>query len=260
MKLSLIIHSELSSPKIAPTIYLASFLLCLVSGLLFYFTSTQVTIQQSNNHTLIDSTNQTNHLFTYTSAKAMAYYPVFYIGIRSDTLNLPHNPVSGFASWNEQSKYEKSSYWSFADTTKMQIKVDTTFDLGYKKYFGEYTENGVFITDSICNYKAFPIFIYNTSDSIFSVGIRNAVGNLVREIYTLSGQWVPLEKPIDYFCATYSRDLVIEPNNILVAKLLRYEGEVKALFRLKYMYHQSIVYSNTFEDYVDSITWRQINQ
>ena len=59
-----------------------------------------------------------------------------------------------------------------------------------------------------------------------------------------------LEKPIDYFCGTYKRQLVIEPGQVLIAKRLRYQGDQRVECRLKFSKWRRTVYSNTFLDNV----------
>jgi len=82
------------------------------------------------------------------------------------------------------------------------------------------------------------------------VGTYNAVGYLVKQTKNEQGQWVALEKPIDYFCGTYKRQLVIEPGQVLIAKRLRYQGDQRVECRLKFSKWRRTVYSNTFLDNV----------
>ncbi len=94
----------------------------------------------------------------------------------------------------------------------------------------------------------------NTSDSFsFSVGEFCSLFCFVRQAKNEHGRWVDVEYPTYYSCGTNARDIVIEPQGFLVAKLIRFKGKYKTECRLKFDRWKSIppVYSNTFVDYID---------
>ncbi|HEX8549625.1 MAG TPA: hypothetical protein VF691_21875 [Cytophagaceae bacterium] len=64
------------------------------------------------------------------------------------------------------------------------------------------------------------------------------------------GDWVDIDTPVYYACGAGARDIVIEPGEVLIAKLPRYNGNVKTECRLKFSRWKSVVYSNTFIDYI----------
>jgi hypothetical protein len=181
----------------------------------------------------------------------MGFYPVYFIGKQSDTFYLSAQPVSRFSNKLLEDKYQSISKWTFPDQCKMRIRVDTHFNLIHPAIAYHLVAAEKQKVESVKNYKAFPIFIYNDSDSVFSVGSHNAVGYLIREAKNRQGQWAPLETPIQYYCGTSKRELVLEPKQVLIAKLLRYQGAYKTLCRLKFTKWGQTIYSNPFVDSID---------
>ncbi len=213
----------------------------------------EVNIAANGQITIVDSTAHAGQPAPYDSTSTMAFYPVYFIGELSDTFHLSSQPVSMFSTRQLEEKYRLISNWTFPDSGKMQIRVDTGFDLAYRKIFysSEVDLEEKPAVDSVINYKAFPVFIHNQSDSVFSVGSHNAVGYLIREARNRQGQWVPLESPVEYFCGTGKRDLILEPNQLLLAKLVRYQGDYRTQCRLKFTRWKQTVYSNTFVDFIN---------
>jgi len=183
----------------------------------------------------------------------MAFYPVYFIGEQLDTFHLGAQPISMFSNKLLEDKYRSIINWTFPDQAKMRIRVDTHFDLTHQvsSYHSNTESSDEQKVESIKNHKAFPVFIYNDSDSIFSVGSHNAVGYLIREAKNRQGQWAPLESPTRYYCGTNKRDLVLEPKQVLIAKLIRHQGAYKTECRLKFTKWGHSIYSNPFVDFID---------
>lgn len=140
----------------------------------------------------------------------------------------------------------------FIDSNKMKIVVDTTFSLSFQETYWHYKSDSDFnkIVDSIRLLKSYPVIVFNESDSMLEVGRFNDL-RVVRQVKNEAGDWQNIEVLPFYFCGTGSRELVIEPGWILIAKLLRYKGDFKTQCRLKYEGFKRVVYSNVFNDYID---------
>lgn len=196
---------------------------------------------------LIDSTSLIDKLL-WNPYERYAYYPVYYIGEPSDTIILPHHPVSIYYDEERDSKYRSARNWAKLTSKNMSIFVDTSVRRDLKSYFAHYRPEQ--IVDSIC-YSAFPVVITNLSDSLLWLGTHDMVYWMVREVKDENGHRVESQKLIKGLCGTNIRKIVIDPKNILVAKLLRCQGTFKTKCRLKYKFGDQVVYSNEFEDWVD---------
>lgn len=209
-----------------------------------------ITIQANRNITVVDSSAQTENLWKYDPTERYGYYPIYYIGKPTDTICLGQEKISGYSYG--QKDYSKAKNYTLADSTKLKIYVDTSFSLAHTVYYSHYAEKeDKRIVDSTKSFKTFIVFVHNQCDSLISVGIFSELGHTVRQVKDEQGNWKDIEAPIRYFCGTGARDIIIEPGQMLVAKLLRYNGDYKAECRLKYSRGKSTVYSNTFTDYID---------
>jgi len=219
-------------------------------------TNNTFTIQTNGSLTLLDSAASAATFLPYASDEIRhGFYPVFYLGNKTDTIRLGQKPIYEWSSGGKIYPYYNSCS---IDSTKMKIIVDTTFLLTYTKDYWHYShEKEQKIIDSVVLFHAYPIFVYNVSDSLFDVGIYNHLGNTIRQAKNEQGNWVDIETPINYFCGTSARRVVIEPKQVLIAKLLRYKGTFKTACRLKFIAKQTAfcqatsVYSTIFMDYID---------
>lgn len=208
------------------------------------------TIQSNGEIVIIDSSGRTEALWKYDSNKRYGYYPIYYIGKPVDTIRLGQRKISG--SSYGQKDYSKSRNFTWADSTKMKITVDTSFSLTHKVYYSHYSEKeDKRIIDSVKSVMAFAIFVNNLCDSLLSVGDFSELGFTIKQAKNENGDWVDIETPIRYSCATGARDIVIEPDELIIAMLPRYMGNYKTECRLKYSRWGYSVYSNTFIDYID---------
>jgi hypothetical protein len=206
--------------------------------------SNGVNIQFNGSLTLIDSTiHHHGKLLHYDSSNIVAYFPIYYIGERKDTISLPKVPISTFYVKGRDAKYDTAKNW--ASYPNMTIVVDTSFHLIHTSHFGHYNNNSEEIIDSVVYYQAFPVFLYSHSDSLLLVGSHNIVRWMITETQNQNGDWIEIEEPIRDLCGTGQRDIVLEPHCVLVAKVLRYSDAGKTL-RLKFKHHNAVIYSNTF--------------
>lgn len=216
----------------------------------------EINIQTNGKMVLIDSTSVVGELLPYSQHDVSAYYPVFYIGETKDTIRLENDKVTPF---NFKAKsYENHEPFTYATKEKLQIQIDTSVHLSYKDIYRSHPRDSVYLrkrkeVDIVRQFQSYPILIYNSSDSLISVGTFCALSDFIRQAKNEKGVWIDIETPTYYMCGTLARDIVIEPKQLLVAKLIRFKGDVRTECRLKFKRWREIkpVYSNTFLDYVD---------
>lgn len=209
-------------------------------------------VQRSRDLVLVDSTPLTKKLYFYSLEDKMAYYPVFYMEEATDSFVLRKNPIP--KHWGAQPRdYGPLRNWAMSFEKLLTIFVDTSINLALRSAFGhfsKYPDNDP-IWDSIRHYSAFPVIVSNQSDSLIQMGIFSEMWRTVRQAQNSEGEWVDIEYPTEYFCGTGHRDIVLEPGWVLVAKLMRYQGDYKTLCRLRLRSRGNWVYSNTFVDWID---------
>lgn len=229
-------------------------------GLLFTscnYNNKEVNVFIGNGIIVIDSASTGIELVTITgNNKQISSYPVYYIGPKADTISLGRKPISMFADEKNDLKYRAAKNWNSIKSMELSIYVDTTMHLSNNIDFTHFDNEDADkeILDSIRFYKAFPVFIENQSDSLISVGTHNFVNYLTREVRDENGNWIEIESAdrgaLD---GTAKRHLVIEPNHILIAKMSRYKGDMRAECRLKFNIswegaNEYVTYSNVFID------------
>jgi hypothetical protein len=180
---------------------------------------------------VVDSADQGNDFLPFDEDDNGAYYPVYYIGKQTDTLFLAHRPISMFTNEELENQYDFARNWNSTADMKIGIHVDTTINVGHDIVY--FQEKETKVVDSTKSIKAFIVFITNLSDSLVMMGSHNFVGYLTREVQDKDGNWIEIERPLTDLCGTAKRSLILQPSDIMVAKLLRYEGDTKALCRLK---------------------------
>ncbi|WP_160143703.1 hypothetical protein [Chryseolinea soli] len=206
-------------------------------------------IQSHQNLTLIDSIVVAGELMEFHSC---ADFMVYYLGESTDTIVLPRQPISSRVGKGQYGKYENAHNWAKITPNNISIQVDTLFHMLEPHHFSHPDEeSGNWIVDSIKYQKAFPIVITNHSDSLLYLGTHNMIRRMVQEVKDDHGRWVMLDKEQLDLCGVLARDLILDPKNMLIAKLPRYKGNTKAAFRLKFGFKDGYVYSNTFWDYFD---------
>lgn len=209
-------------------------------------------VQRSGDLVLVDSTALTKRFYFYTSENTKAYYPIFYIGEASDSFVLRQDPIP--RHWGAQPRdYSPLRNWAMSFENLLTIFVDTSINLALRSASGHFSKypNHDPIWDSIRHYSAFPVIVRNRSDSLIQLGIFSELWYTVRQAQNPAGEWVDIEELMEYACGTGHRDIVLEPGWVLVAKLMRYQGDYRALCRLKLVCRGNKVYSNTFVDWID---------
>ncbi len=229
-------------------------------GLLFTscnYNNKEVNVFKGNGIIVIDSASRGIELVTISGKdKQISSYPVYYIGSKADTISLGRKPISMFTDEKSARKYDTAKNWNSIKSMDISIYVDTIIHLSNNVDFTHFDNADADheILDSVRFYKAFPVFIENKSDSLISVGTHNFVNYLTREVKNENGNWIEIESAdrgaLD---GTAKRHLVIEPNHILIAKMSRYKGDMRAECRLKFNIswggaNEYVTYSNVFID------------
>lgn len=180
------------------------------------------------------------------------YLPVYYIGIYKDSVTLPPFPVSYYSRGTEDFSYIKR--FCCPDSNKLKITVDTSLQTFYTKpVFWRYTDR-FHLFDTIESYEAYYISIRNQCDSFIDMGSHNALGYTTIEAVDSAGNWVKAINKIEYQCGTAKRQLVMKPNDIIIAKYPKRTGSFYTRLRLAYKpkWHGApTVFSNEFWGNID---------
>lgn len=232
----------------------AILLLISLSLFLFFAKNNAYTNTQSNGKILIiDSSRLTNEKWVYDNHGQCGYYPIYYIGRDKDTITLCENIVRKRDDLPYHS-YSIAEYF-LLDRIKIRIVVDTIINLShtfkYYHYDPQANGNGAMVLDSAKAIAAFPVFVYNESKFPIMVGEFNELGYTIRQAKDEQGNWVDIEVPIRYMCGTGAKDVILQDDQMLVAKLIRFGGDYRTECRLKYLKKDRIFYSNAFIDYID---------
>jgi len=216
-------------------------------------------LQKDNRCVVVDSVELTDDLTVYDSTDRIAWFPVYYIGDATKHYNLPDIPIKAKTFKRVDTILNQAQI----TTAHLNIFVDTALDVTVKKiYMHDETDrdlNGHFMwhnkptTDSVKLAKAYPVFFTNLTSRILYMGDFNAVNFTGREAMNRQGLWVTIEAPNYYAgaCGTGARQLLLNPHQVMIAKVPRYKGSFKTLCRLKLYIYRQTVYSNTFADYID---------
>lgn len=217
-------------------------------------------IQHNGNLTIIDSTSWNKSLKFYRRDAPISYYPIFYMGRKKDTLSLGQNPISPWKS-AEGSNYGHLKNWELSFEDELKITVDTTFKLAFQGAFTHYDQQSLqVIFDSFPSYHAYPVMISNESDSLIQVGSSNLLFPMILQIQSTNGVWINAENFPMNACGTGLRDIVLEADQVAVAKFIRHAGQRKILCRLRFTRFGNVVYSNTFYDWVDDAILKKVER
>ncbi|HTJ52842.1 MAG TPA: hypothetical protein VL443_25475 [Cyclobacteriaceae bacterium] len=212
-------------------------------------------IQVSNGLTLIDSTSVEKDLSFSDTLYEEGYYPVYYIGPDNDTIILEHEPISMFFN-PKDSIYYKAKNWESLKNMEISLAIDTNMTVAFKAGYSHFDENAEEVLDSVKNFAAYVIKIKNNSDSLVQLGSHNAVGYLTKEAKNNKGDWIQIEEPIKPYCGTAKKQLIMEPGDILITKMIKHKANLKVECRLKlrlsYIEGTYVTYSNTFVDQIDT--------
>lgn len=100
--------------------------------------------------------------------------------------------------------------------------------------------------------QAFPVFIFNQTDSIISLDLKEGWFFMIQESKNQKGEW----KPIEYYepytsCGNSFGSEKLIPKHYAISKIYKYEGKFKTKSRLKLLTNNKIYYSNEFESSIN---------
>lgn len=198
---------------------------------------------------IVDSNNQTSNRLNYDPNERTAAYPVYYIGEQKDTIKLPEFPLRAYANYDY---IERDSFDYITQQSDMEIFVDTCIKVTHLlKNYSYFDTEGKQTLLSMEPINCYAIIANNKSTSNLHLGIFNFFCSLVRQAKNEKGEWIDIENETHFSCGTGAKNVVLKPNNIIIAKLLRFKGEFKTECRLKYKREEIEIYSNIFTDYID---------
>jgi hypothetical protein len=125
------------------------------------------------------------------------------------------------------------------------------------KYYDSKTKRTLDNTKPI---NTFGVNLKNKSKEKIKIGIFNLVWNLIRQVKNNKGEWIDIERNNPGLCGTGMRTISFKPEEIIIAKLLRYKGDYYRECRLKYEVNNLKILSNSFYDKIDSEILKIIEQ
>lgn len=178
-------------------------------------------------------------------------FPIYYLGPRADTIAIGEQYWFGKEKkWNEA--LIKAASFRYAEKN-LQIVVDTAVHSNLRALY--LSDTGYEINeDSTINYNAFIFSIRNNGDSTLFMGISQSLLLMWLEAKSHQGQWLRLGKRIVLACGTGLPAINLRPDEIILAKMRRYRGNIVTDFRLAFQRGGEAVYSNIFKDSIDERT------
>jgi hypothetical protein len=100
--------------------------------------------------------------------------------------------------------------------------------------------------------QAFPVFIFNKTDSIISLDIKEGCFFMIQEAQNKKEEWKPIEYYEPYtYCGNSFGSKKLIPNHYAISEIYKYEGKFKTKLRLKLLTNNKIYYSNEFESFIN---------
>jgi len=95
--------------------------------------------------------------------------------------------------------------------------------------------------------KAFPLFIYNSSDSIVKIDTQEGWLFIIQEALDSDGKWKPIEyHDYETICGISYGTRFLIPNFSIITKIYVYSGDYLTKLRVKLMTNNQVYYSNEF--------------
>lgn len=92
--------------------------------------------------------------------------------------------------------------------------------------------------------EAYPVFIYNNSDSVINLTVQDGMISLIQEAKDEQGKWRPIEYWTYSWCGNSYSALSIKPGFYALTKIYKYNGDFDTLLRLKTIVKGETLYSN----------------
>jgi hypothetical protein len=100
--------------------------------------------------------------------------------------------------------------------------------------------------ESSVYFKAFPVFIVNVTSGNVLVNNYDQSLFITQEALDSSGTWRSITLEGDYSCGNGFGRIILQPNFVLMTKVLIYKGNYSTLMRVKMENGYSVIYSKPF--------------
>lgn len=152
-------------------------------------------------------------------------YNPLYIGQRTDSIY-----VSYKLNLNKYSLYDNGrSNYKGPDSAGILLVIDTTNVIS--DYSMIWEDDGRMLSTK--SFKAFPVFVVNTTKDTLSIGYGDHLP-IIMEAIDDKGSWRPIEEPYMYMCGTGLNRIILPPNEIVVTSAPVNKGKIKTKLRLRY--------------------------
>lgn len=210
----------------------------------------ELNIQVAPDFVVMDSTVLAGRFRPFKYEDQQAFYPVYYLGKKQDTLVLGKQAIPFYETGERGNFLER--FILKPNPGNMRIQVYNGINLVQQIQYAHYSLDAQKrIMDSTDNCFSQALVIYNTGTSPLFLGYGNCLENLRKQLFHNDLGWVDIEKPFSFECATGLRILLLDTNEILLAKMIRYKGSKEYRCRLIYQNEKDSVCSNEFIDRLD---------
>lgn len=211
-----------------------------------------VHIGKSGNIVIIDSCYSSVQTACLDSTESD--YPIYYLGEPKDTIMIGRRYFERWTTWNWSEKALRMSSINYTDKN-LTLEVDTAFHTVLSNE--HFSMSGNIIPDSTENYKALLVKISNISDSTIYLGSSFSLYHMYLEIKNDSGVWVKATQKFSEqgVCMSSRATILLNPSNIIFAKVKLHQGDTIAEFRLAFGKYNRKIFSNTYIDSIDKKTF-----
>ncbi len=172
-------------------------------------------------------------LFDTISNHSEAQFSPMYIGEARDSIKLTYKPAKIESRTLDWDKYRRPNL------NDLGIYIDTAKTIGFSMSVWEYYKKPEYRVGK----KSYPVFIENKSNDTLSIGFGDILPMITETKDTL-GQWIEIETPFIYPCATGLTKFFLPPNQVVITALRQSFGVTKVKYRIKYELIDGPVYSN----------------
>jgi len=174
---------------------------------------------------VVQDTFKTNRIERVTVWLQNGNYNPLYIGPREDSIYVSYRPdLKKYFVYDEDMRN-----YNRPDSSGIKLVVDTTnFISDHSKIWED--DGSMLSTKS---FKAFPVFVINTSKDTLSIGYGDHLP-IIMEAMDTKGNWRPIEERYIYMCGTGLNGIILPPKEIVVTSAPIDKGKFKTKLRLRY--------------------------
>jgi hypothetical protein len=169
-----------------------------------------------------------------------ANYNPLYIGQWKDSIYISYKPnLEKYFVYDYHVNYNELNYHKI-DSSGIILLIDTTKIISNNQKMWEYGKN----TLTKKTFKAFPVFVVNTTKDTLSIGYGDHLP-IIMEAIDNKGTWQPIEDRYMYFCGVGLNEIILPPNEFVVTSVPINKGKFKTKLRLRYRNVLSQAFSGT---------------